>query len=339
MPDQPQYTPEERRQHREDCERNAGMLQSRIDDLLNRYNLDLGGAILETVGFVSTDYRGFWSEAKEITDLFRETRPLRRDAREQLWSRFQDACNVVRNNQGMERFASEGRAEVILSRVRDVHGPARSAMDRDAFQEGVEALKDAMGMLKESHLFRADRERVWAAYCEARDALQERQREVQSDNQQRLMSDVHEAQGLVYENPYDARDRVREIQADLRDAYLTREQRDEVREALDRVWRAASEGIAGIREEKARKHQEWVRRQEELIERWEESIDRQREFISRMEDQIANLEDRIAAARNEDFIADAEGWIREKYEKIRDAQERVADLERRTEDVRGRLRQ
>lgn len=51
---------------------------------------------------IITKYQDFWNQAKQITTLFRELKPLARDDRELLWNRFNELCAEVKVKQQSE---------------------------------------------------------------------------------------------------------------------------------------------------------------------------------------------------------------------------------------------
>ena len=51
---------------------------------------------------IITKFQDFWNQAKQITTLFKELKPLARDDRELLWKRFNELCAEVKVKQQSE---------------------------------------------------------------------------------------------------------------------------------------------------------------------------------------------------------------------------------------------
>jgi len=65
-----------------------------INHLKHAHDLDYVGNFLR-----GADLKEFWADAKEVSDTFRETKPMRRSDREELWEEFQRICEWVREMQ------------------------------------------------------------------------------------------------------------------------------------------------------------------------------------------------------------------------------------------------
>ena len=64
------------------------------------------------------DLKDFWADAKEVSELFRETKPLRKDDREELWDEFQGLCDRARDIQEEKNEAWRERMEEHIDRWR-----------------------------------------------------------------------------------------------------------------------------------------------------------------------------------------------------------------------------
>lgn len=335
--DRPQYTPEERAQHRRECDENATRLEERITRLANDYNLDFTGQVMEEFGFLQTNRNRFWDEVKEITELFRITRPIRREDRDRLWARFQEAIDSVKRIQAQERSHSEGQVPILIDRINDAKRSAQYAEDASPFNEAFDILADVKVQIGKAGLTRQDRGRVWDMYREAQNLVHEWRNNVQSKHHQHLQWRLDQVDSQAYQSPHDALQEYKDWQAGVRETYLSRDQREDLRERSQYVWQHITERLDELRTERERKQQEWRDRQEENLERWEEQLERKEDLVSRLEDQISTLESQIWSSDNSDFIERAEGWIEEKREIIRSAEDRISDLRNKIEDVRSRL--
>ncbi len=101
---------------------------------------------------VMTRYQDFWNQAKEITALFRELKPLKKSDRDLLWNRFNDLCHEVKEQQkagyGAMESLSKGHLDEILQIADQAALPpgASDAGINDLVERG-QALKKAGDML------------------------------------------------------------------------------------------------------------------------------------------------------------------------------------------------
>lgn len=91
---------------------NAEILDRKIKKLVI-----LAGPIRENLPVI-TRYQDFWNQAKEITALFKELKPLQKSDRDLLWNRFNDLCFEVKEHQktgygAMESLSTGHRDEIL----------------------------------------------------------------------------------------------------------------------------------------------------------------------------------------------------------------------------------
>ena len=91
---------------------NAELLDREIKNLLLLIN-----PIREDLPII-TKYQDFWNQAKHITDLFKELKPLARGDRDLLWKQFNAYCKEVKEKQKSDYNAleslSQGHLEAIM---------------------------------------------------------------------------------------------------------------------------------------------------------------------------------------------------------------------------------
>jgi len=72
-------------------------------------------------GPLRRDYRAFWAHVREISDMFKTLKPLRREDREMLWQRFGSLCEDAKSKQGSEienrKFKSDQHRRYVLDEV------------------------------------------------------------------------------------------------------------------------------------------------------------------------------------------------------------------------------
>lgn len=292
-------------------------------------------------------YREFWDHTKEIVEKFRTLRPLLKEDRERLWAMYQEACQDMKRIQDEEHEKSRINRRDIESRIKDAYYAAGGSTGIDSVDADTEMLDKAkamqtetVNMMKGSKLVKEDREACWQYWREVNQAIVAKRGQTQEGNYIRILKGHHMEEALQkakYGDPYEAMDHVRAAQASIKDAYISRERRQELYDILQEAWQSATSKIRGVKEDKTRKYQEWRDRSEGNIARWEGRIEESEAFISRLEDQIEGLEDNIRNAWNDKYVLRATGWIAEKYAKIAEVRGQINDLEAKIEDVKSRL--
>lgn len=67
------------------------------------------------------NYHSFWTHAKNISKLFKELKPLKKEDREELWSRFSSTCDETKQKQQTEHqerlWKSKKHRSDILSKI------------------------------------------------------------------------------------------------------------------------------------------------------------------------------------------------------------------------------
>lgn len=97
---------------------------------------------------IITKYQDFWNQAKHITTLFKEQKPLAKSDRDLLWTQFNDLCLEVKEKQKSEYGTLESQSQQhldeIMKLVELAHLPARvPAPDIHELVERGQALKNA----------------------------------------------------------------------------------------------------------------------------------------------------------------------------------------------------
>ena len=70
-------------------------------------------------GMTQRDYRSFWAHAREISQIFKTTRPLRREDRERLWQRFHGICEETKERQRSENDNRRIRSKIHRDSILD----------------------------------------------------------------------------------------------------------------------------------------------------------------------------------------------------------------------------
>lgn len=311
-------------------------------------------------GFGERDYKSFFAHAKEIVELFKTLKPLKKSDRESLWSEYQQICDHVRSRQNEEWRSRQARSksekEVCLRFIRNATYSAKGARDRNEVQNARMAIDEAHSQLRDRsrNMLKDDTQECWEAFRAAKTALHFRIKELQDVayyEAQKAVSDARNA--LSYQsNPFDALKDYKEAQARAKGLYLSKDQFRWINGEFDSIWQGIQAKIEEYKREKQRKHEEWLRRKEEKdrkhqewlnrqyenLQRWESRIDKLEDIIRRLENQISDLEDQRSNARTDDFADRCAGWINEKRNVIADMEATIRDLERKISDVKDKIR-
>ena len=123
-------------------------------ELLDRENKKLSlltNPIRENLPII-TKYQDFWNQAKLITALFKELKPLAQSDRDLLWKQFNDLCREVKEKQktgyGTLESQSQGHFDEIMKLLEQAQLPIDApALDIHGLVERGQALKNAGDML------------------------------------------------------------------------------------------------------------------------------------------------------------------------------------------------
>jgi hypothetical protein len=101
---------------------------------------------------VITKYQDFWNQAKHITALFKELKPLARNDRDLLWNQFNVLCQEVREKQksgyGAMESLSKGHFDEIMQFVEQARlPPGAAAQEIHDLVERGQALTKASDLL------------------------------------------------------------------------------------------------------------------------------------------------------------------------------------------------
>jgi len=192
--------------------------------------------------------------------------------------------------------------------------------------------------MREKLLLKADRDALWEYWKQANQEIINRRQQLQQSSylnaRERASSCLSPA---YYGDPYEALDKIKDVQNYMRGMYMHKDQWQDIRSTLDDAWSKARSRIGEIKEQKRAKYEDWRRRMEDHMDRWEGNIGRAEDAISKIEDNIDKLEDMAANAKTSEFEDRVQGWIRENYEKINDIKRSIRTWEDKIHSAKGRL--
>ncbi|HEX6372901.1 MAG TPA: hypothetical protein VF006_28520 [Longimicrobium sp.] len=293
-----------------------------------------------------------WAAAEEVSRAFKELKPLTKADGERLWERFNAVRDEAGRARGKEADRSAYKRRLIEEKLNSI-ALVRHASTSEQVREAGVALGEVLRAMKTGwdgfegwgyrllhgpgRMTKADHDACWARWLEVKELVEQRRAALQGRAYDSIRSSAGDAYNTaVRGDPYEAQGQVKACQAELRDAYLTRDQRTEIRRVLDDAWERASARIGEMKEEKRRRAEQWRRDTHERIDRWSSLIDKNDGVIDRIEDQIRECQRMLGDAKTDEFADRVRGWIDEKYDKIadirstnRELQEKIREAERR----------
>jgi hypothetical protein len=111
---------------------------------------------------VITKYQDFWNQAKQISTLFRELKPLAREDRDLLWNQFNDLCREVKVKQQSEygtlESLSKGHYDEIMNLAEQAilpkEGPVPDVKELLDRGQALKSAGDLLGKYKHEMLSR-----------------------------------------------------------------------------------------------------------------------------------------------------------------------------------------
>lgn len=175
---------EQRKDFIKKSELNANTIEHEIDALKDGHRNDF-----------KRQYREFWNHAKRISELFKTMKPLVRDDRDRLWSKFNDICNEVKRNQKQERLEqqvySKVKRNLIEERIKQAYFSADPSHDPVYLSEASRLLNEALEMMKsgpsesDTKLLKEDREILWGMWQEAKEKLRYARQEIREQERKK----------------------------------------------------------------------------------------------------------------------------------------------------------
>lgn len=224
-------------------------------------------------------YKDFWSHVKEINRIFKNTKPILKEDRERLWSRFTDICNEVKirqNSEFLERTVkSDSYYGDIMALVNSSHVNTFFGFDTP----DIEEMKRLGSLLKR-----------------AGEKLSENKNKMLAKHKQECFNEIK-----AVREEHDAwwQD-LKKNKQHKKDDFNTR-----VRENLDKNYekhRKATQTLERLRDHKYKLHND-------IDSAWSDSFkDRAYDWLSETENKISDVEN---------FIKKLDDWISEDEAKLR----------------------
>jgi hypothetical protein len=272
---------------------------------------------------------------------------LKRDQREEQYSRIQNAFEELNARQSEERAQYEKECAENYERLRVIVDDAiKVAEASETFKEARETLIAAQKSIRGVKLKRGQRDELYAAIREVFDGInraQEEQREAFlkecDENYNTIVEKLNKAREYA-ENSEDfrfIRDNLIAVQNEVKILKLKRDQRNELFQAIRDAF-----GVLDRRRDEYRKHIMIEKREklksikedlERKIARVEESLQRDEESVAQLRDEFEKAESDEAKNEISAKIESAQGRTTEKREKIEETRNRIVDIDKELEKL------
>lgn len=258
-------------QYNEEAKKNFEIINNELSDLSNHYIwLNLNHC---------KEYKDFWIHAKQISEMFKSLKPIKKEDRENLWDKFNSMCDEMKRKQTSEydshKIKSDDHKHTIISEIRSAQVNSIFGFDPPDIQE----MKRLSGVLRNAGalLSRYKNEMTREHKQECFERIQETQKE-------------HNA---WWESLTNHRSRNRENYQEKLRSNIDKN-RERLRKSTDAL-------------ERCKNHVEELR--EKIRDAWnDEYIDMAEGWLSEEENRISDIEESIQRI---------EGWISEDEEKLR----------------------
>ena len=311
------------------CRQNAGSIGEELDALErdHRCDNDLVRA------------KDFFAHAGRIRSLFKQLK-LQHSERQQLWERLNNICDDARRSLDQWKERSGRKRDSIMAFFDDVHWKIEAAEEPQLLHEASEVLEKALLAMKsgwehcefidrfitetfttdQGILTAEDRQACFERYKEVREELRVKRFNLSHTNRSILGDRIGEAWNRADTDPREASTMLKQIQADLKETVLTKEDREAVWNDLQNAW----EAVKGA----------FDRQRGQREERLEEIKERQEAFRDQLVEEIEELEEKIADAWSDDFRERAEERVEHKRAKLEQVEHGIRELEEKLERVR-----
>ncbi|MFA5022847.1 MAG: hypothetical protein WC385_02450 [Candidatus Paceibacterota bacterium] len=295
--------------------------------------------------FDERKFKDFWQKVREVRDLFKNLKPLERSAREELWAEFSELCSTAKKQSEERASRSEllknqiladivcltGTDNMLIWNPFDVDEVEEACQINETIRRARENLSTILEKMKSlrGKLTKEDNQACWDKWKAASDRLNNLYQDLCNSCYYRIERDIRETWKMADfgDNPYQVLEEVKQHQGRVREALLTRDQRQEFRNNLNTIWEKAISQIEAQREERRERNEAWREKTEAWITHQQEIIEKGQEFIEKLQNEIDDLRERISSSHNDNFIERAEGWITEKEEKILETENRNREIE------------
>ena len=314
-------------------------------------------------------YRDFWAHANQLAEKIRTITPLPEDDRERLQMEFQRICREVKRRQAEEhdsrRAESRQKREAIEHKIAEARACAEAAPeDMKSLNKAQALLGEALAVLKEGNpktepadgksapaqaeeapaapasggLLREDRQACWEKWRQVNDFVFGKRQAIWNRDYEEILPKVKEAVIEAHEgDSFQALDKIKEVQALLKKAQLSKTQREEIRGMLNEGWEKAIGKVNAVRDEKKRKYEEWLGRMESNIQRWTAELAKNKEMDAPLEAEMTPIKEHIQTAKSRETTDALREQLAQNRQKIASLGRLNKQIEEKIEAVKAKI--
>ncbi|OYW06212.1 MAG: hypothetical protein B7X11_01225 [Acidobacteria bacterium 37-65-4] len=187
-------------------------------------------------------------------------------------------------------------------------------------------------------LLRSDREACWTRWTQIRDILKAKR----AEHRKRLLdSALGRAREIVASletlDPRAVQEAIRVAQADLKSSGLSLAEQETVRTTLRSAWKACSDRIEFLRQERQKTHGEWLERMTTHLSRWETQVLKNQATAVQIQGEVADLESQAASTGDEGRSSKLRQWINAKNARMAGLEASTKELAQKIQTVRAKM--
>lgn len=211
--------------------------------------------------------------------------------------------------------------------------PAAQSLPTDVAERGA-IPKGATGPV----LLRSDREACWTRWTQIRDILKGKRAEYRRGLLEAALGHAREIlASMETQDPRTVQEAIRAAQAGLKTSGLTLAEQETVRATLRGAWKACSERIDALRQERQKAHADWLERMTTHLSRWETQALKNQATAVQIQSEVADLESQAAATGDEGRISRLRQWINAKSVRMASLEASSKELAEKIRTVRSKM--
>jgi len=187
-------------------------------------------------------------------------------------------------------------------------------------------------------LLRSDREACWVRWTQIRDVLKAKRTEHRRHLLESAMVHAQEIlASLETQDPRTVQETIRVAQGELKASGLSLAEQETVRATLRSAWKASSERIESLRQERQKAHSEWLERMSTHLSRWETQVLKNQATAVQIQGEVADLESQAAGISDDGRGSKLRQWINGKRVRLTDLEASIKELGQKIHTVRTKM--
>ena len=187
-------------------------------------------------------------------------------------------------------------------------------------------------------LLRTDREACWVRWTQIRDVLKAKRTEHRRHLLESAMVRAQEILASIEaQDPRTVQETIRVAQGELKASGLSLAEQETVRATLRSAWKASSERIESLRQERQKAHSEWLERMTTHLSRWETQVLKNQATAVQIQGEVADLESQAASISDDGRSSKLRQWINGKRVRLTDLEASIKELGQKIHTVRTKM--